>query len=482
MRNFGFDKYDIAKEIKKSLSALGYKNPTRVQQMSIPKILKGKDIVVKSQTGSGKTAAFAIPICEKVKWDHRRPQALVLCPTRELAVQIKEDVSHIGKYKKIKCVMMVGRLPIERQINELKQRVHVAVGTPGRTFDHIERGSLILDEIKYLVIDEADEMLNMGFIDQVESIIKKLPKKRVTLLFSATMPDEIKSICEKYMNEPELIEVDSADVSKPKIEQAYIEVDEDGKFDAMHRILLAKRVQSSIVFCNTRDKVEDIYDRMDSKGYFCGKIHGGMEQLERLEIMKRFKRGEYSHLVATDVAARGIHVEDIDYVFNYDLPNDRETYVHRIGRTGRAGQLGNAISLVDSYEYEDFKDINEYVENAIVEYEMPDDREVRDGKRIMDKNKNRQPKLKKDKSYDLNKSIMRIRLNSGKKKKIRAMDILGTVTAIDGISGDDVGIIEIQDTCSYVEILNNKGNSVLKELPKMTLKGRNINARRVRTS
>lgn len=474
MDKINFRDFNLSKEIVSVLDKLGYKEPSKVQQKTIPLALQERDIIVKSQTGSGKTASFGIPICEKVELEERSPQCLVLTPTRELAIQVKEDISNIGRFKRVRCSAIFGKQPMSIQERELKQRVHVVVGTPGRTFDHIERGNIQLDKIKYLVIDEADKMLNMGFIDQVEDIINKLPSKRVTMLFSATMSEKIEELCEKYMTNPEKIEIENENSTKSNIEQVYYEIDEKEKFQLLNKLIYTEQPESCIVFCSTKDMVDRVSQEMRRKRYSYISLHGGMEQDDRLEAMKSFKRGEAEFLVATDVAARGIHIEDITHVINYDIPMENESYVHRIGRTGRAGNKGKAITFVTPYQFRFFNEIEEYIGYKIPKKEIPSQQEVEEGKIIFQTKSKKKSKPKKDKSSEVNKGIIKLHINAGKKKKIRPGDIVGAVSNIKGISSDDIGIIDIQDTYSYIDILNNKGNLVLKALENSTIKGKKV--------
>lgn len=462
-------KYSLSREIAKALEDLGYEELTEVQEVVIPLVLAEKDIIVRSKTGSGKTAAFAIPICEKIEVEQKNPQVLVLTPTRELAVQLKQDISNIGRFKRIRCAVVFGRQPMEIQRRELRQRVHVVVGTPGRTLDHIDRGNINLDEVQYLIIDEADKMLDMGFIEQVEAIIKVLPANRRTMLFSATMPDKIQEICNQYMKEPVKIEVDSESPSLETIRQFYYEVEEEEKFNLVTKIIYTEKPNSCILFCNTRDKVDHVFEKMKQQGYSCGILHGGMEQRDRLYSIHAFKRGEFQFLIATDVAARGIHVDDISLVVNYDMPLNSESYVHRIGRTGRAGNVGVAIILVARSEYRTLHEIEEYVHYKILKLEIP---MVEEGTLLLNNRDGLEPISKIDKSEKLNRQITRIRINAGKKTKMRPGDILGAITSIPGISGGDIGIIDIQDTCSYVEILGDKGDLVVAALGATKIKGK----------
>lgn len=467
-----FKEFNLSNEILKTIKMLGYKSPTEVQEKVIPIALKDKDIIVKSQTGSGKTASFGIPVCEKVLLENKKPQVLILTPTRELAVQIKEDISNIGRFKKIKCVAVYGKEPVSIQKNQLKQRVHIVVGTPGRTFDHIEKGNMELSDIRYLIIDEADKMLNMGFIDQVEDVIKRLPKDRVTMLFSATLEEKIEKLCVKYMNNPEKIEISKKNITTDIIEQEYYEVESDRKFSILNKIIYTERPDSCIIFCNTKAEVGSIAIKMKNKGFDTKSLHGGMEQKDRLEVIQEFKRGRFPFLVATDVAARGIDIEEITHVINYEVPAEKESYVHRIGRTGRAGHKGKSITLVSEYEYRRFKSIEEYIGYSVPKKEIPSEEEVQEGRKLFrEKNKVR-PKLKKDKSHEINKKITKIHINAGKKKKIRPGDIVGAINNIPGLTSEDIGIIDVQDAFSYVDIFGDKGKVVLKSLD--SIKGKKV--------
>ncbi|MEC1666203.1 DEAD/DEAH box helicase [Bacillus mojavensis] len=469
-----FKNYQISHDILRALEGLGYTEPTEVQRSVIPAALERKDLVVKSQTGSGKTAAFGIPLCEMADWDENKPQALVLTPTRELAVQVKEDITNIGRFKRIKATAVFGKSSFDKQKAELKQKSHIVVGTPGRVLDHIEKGTLPLDRLSYLVIDEADEMLNMGFIDQVEAIIKHLPVKRTTMLFSATLPEDIEKLSRQYMQNPEHIEIKAAGLTTRNIEHAVIQIREANKFSLLKDVLITENPDSCIIFCRTKEHVNQLTDELDELGYPCDKIHGGMIQEDRFDVMNEFKRGEYRYLVATDVAARGIDIENIALVINYDLPLEKESYVHRTGRTGRAGNQGKAISFVAPFEKRFLAEIEDYIGFGIQTLEAPSQEEIAKKKPdFLAKLKDR-PKIKKDKSEELNKDIMKLYFNGGKKKKIRAVDFVGTIAKIDGVSADDIGIITIMDNASYVEILNGKGPHVLKAMKDTTVKGKKL--------
>ncbi|QIW21033.1 ATP-dependent RNA helicase DbpA [Bacillus thuringiensis] len=474
MSKQSFSNYALSKEVRRALTGLGYEHPTEVQGEVIPVALQKKDLVVKSQTGSGKTASFGIPLCEMVEWEENKPQALVLTPTRELAVQVKEDITNIGRFKRIKAAAIYGKSPFARQKLELKQKTHIVVGTPGRVLDHIEKGTLSLERLKYLVIDEADEMLNMGFIDQVEAIIDELPTKRMTMLFSATLPEDVEKLSRTYMNAPTHIEIKAAGITTDKIEHTLFEVREEEKLSLLKDVTMIENPDSCIIFCRTQENVDHVYRQLKRVNYPCDKIHGGMVQEDRFEVMDDFRKGKFRYLVATDVAARGIDIDNITHVINYDIPLEKESYVHRTGRTGRAGNNGKAITFITPYENRFLEEIEEYIGFEIPKELAPSKEEVIKGKAVFEEKIYAKPIIKKDKNADLNKGIMKLYFNGGKKKKIRAVDFVGTIAKIQGVSADDIGIITIQDNVSYVEILNGKGPLVLKVMRNTTIKGKQL--------
>ncbi len=467
-----FSDYSLSDELLKSIRMLNFENPTRVQEQVIPAILEQTDIIVKSQTGSGKTAAFAIPICELVDWDENKPQALVIVPTRELAIQVKEDMFNIGRFKRIKVPAIYGKSPFYIQEKELKQKTHVVVGTPGRIIDHIERGTFDTSKIKYLVIDEADEMLNMGFIEQLETILNRLPKERVTVLLSATMPKDIETLCDKYMKEPIRVEIEEQNAATDRISQERYTIEERDKIDLLRDITIIENPDSCIIFCNTKQKVDEVYFELADMEYTCERIHGGMEQRDRLRAMNDFKKGHFRYLVATDVAARGIDIDNISLVINYDIPQDPESYVHRIGRTGRAFREGRAIIFVTQREDKFLKDIHQYIGKEIPLKQRPEKEDVNHSRQEFDEKINTTPEIKETKGAPLSKEIMKLHINAGKKTKMRPVDIVGTLCSIPGMTAADIGIINIVDVSTFVEILNNKGEMVFQELQKMTIKGR----------
>lgn len=472
MSELQFRDYALQDEIIRALDTLNYTSPTEVQSKVIPVALNRQDLIVKSQTGSGKTAAFAIPLCELVDWEENKPQALVLTPTRELAAQVKEDVTNIGRFKRIKAVALFGKQPFAPQKIELSQKTHIVVGTPGRVFDHIERGTLPLNRIRTLVIDEADEMLSMGFIEQIEQIIQKLPAERVTMLFSATLPEAVKKLCRRYMNEPEEIEIAASGLTTATIEHALIEVRQAGKFALLCDLLTVENPDSCIIFCRTQDQVNGLFRGMADQDYPVDKIHGGMMQDERFEVMNAFKRGQFRYLIATDVAARGIDIENITHVINYDIPMEKESYVHRTGRTARAGKSGKAITLVTPNEHKWVAEIEEYIGFSIPVREAPAEADVELAKPAFEQKLGIQQVRKKGRTEIMNENITKLYFNGGKKKKLRAVDFVGTIAKLEGVTAEDIGIITIQDNVTYVDILNGKGPDVLRAMKDTTVKGK----------
>lgn len=472
MTNINFKDYKLSDEILKSLNMLNYKTPTKVQQEVIPVALENKDVLAKSQTGSGKTATFAIPLCELVDWDENKPQALILTPTRELAIQVKEDVFNIGRFKRIKVPALYGKSSFSLQAKELKQKTHIVVGTPGRTIDHIKEGNFITDNIKYLVLDEADEMLSMGFLEQVEEIISLLPKNRVTMLFSATMPDDINRLSKKYMKNHVTIEIEAKTLTVDRIQQDGYNIEETGKLNLLKDVTTIENPDSCVIFCNTQVKVESLYNELRKLKYPCDKIHGGMEQDERIKVMNNFKKGYFRYLIATDVAARGIDIDNITHVINYDVPVLRENYVHRIGRTGRAGKEGRAITFIMKSDERRMFEIYSYTGKELTMKMKPSKRLVMSLKPEFDKKLEQRQKVKEDKGANLSQEIMKIHINAGKKTKMRPVDIVGTLCSIEGMNAEDIGVISVLDISTYVEILNNKGEMVLKALQTKNIKGR----------
>ncbi len=363
--------------IIKGLNEMGFEETTPIQTQTIPVIMEGKDVVGQAQTGTGKTAAFAIPVIDMVDPADRNTQALILCPTRELAIQISEEFSKIGKYKEgVKVLPVFGGQSIDRQILRLKKGVQVVIGTPGRIMDHLRRKTLKLNNLKIFVLDEADEMLNMGFREDIETILESTNEDRQTLLFSATMPKEIMAIINKFQKDPVEVKITRKELSTPNIKQTYVTIHEKDKMEVLARFFDAYEPKRAIVFCNTKKRVDDVTGDLQTRGYLTDKIHGDMTQMARLGVINKFKTGDIEILVATDVAARGLDINDVEYVFNYDVPNHDEYYVHRIGRTGRAGKDGQAISFVTMREFYLLKNIMGYTKQKIDKISIPNLKDI----------------------------------------------------------------------------------------------------------
>ena len=470
-----FSDYMLHKDILKALDLLGLNTPTPIQREVIPHVLQKHDCIAQAQTGSGKTVSYAIPLCELVEWEENKPQVMILTPTRELAMQVQQEITDIGKLKRIKAPALYGKQSFKGQEKDLKQKSHMVVGTPGRVLDHLERGTLFTGSIGYLVIDEADEMFHMGFIEQVEQILSYLPNDRVTLLFSATMPKEVVRLAEQYMHNPVQITIEGEQLSSRKITHSYYSCDgmhTDERIDLLKNILKVHNPDSCIIFANMRSEVEDIYDALWDDGFSCGRLHGGMEQWERTEVMRDFKKGLFRYLVATDVAARGIDVENISLVVNYELPHERETYIHRIGRTGRAGQNGMAISLLERYEQSELKALEKLLEQEIAELTLPDETAMEQAEAAFRAKMDEEPEEKGNRNAALKEQILKLQIDDGKKAKIRPVDIVGTICAIPGLEAKDIGVIQILDWTSTVEILNGKGQLVLDTLQTKPIKAK----------
>jgi len=372
MNRIQFSELSISKEVLKAVIEMGFEEATPIQSMAIPAALTGKDIVGQAQTGTGKTAAFAIPMLETLDIKEKGVQALVLCPTRELAVQISEEVNKIAKFKRGLSILPVfGGQDIERQIRGLKKGAHVVIGTPGRVLDHLRRKTLKLDNLKMLILDEADEMLNMGFREDIETVLSSVDHDIQKMLFSATMPKEILNIINKYLDKPEMLKVAHKELTTPNITQVYLEVKDRDKLEILTRIVDINNFKLSIVFCNTKKRVDEVTDMLQARGYLCDKIHGDMKQTLRMNVINKFKRNDIELLVATDVAARGLDIDDVEAVFNYDIPSHEEYYVHRIGRTGRAGKEGASFTFITFRDYHLLRSIQRYTKSEMKFYPIP---------------------------------------------------------------------------------------------------------------
>ncbi|MGP6147429.1 DEAD/DEAH box helicase [Jeotgalibaca sp. A122] len=484
MEKKSFESMGISPEILKALTSLRYYNPTAVQEQVLPLALEKQDIIVESQTGSGKTAAFGIPLCEDAIWEENKPQALILVPTRELALQIKEEIMNIGRLKRIKVTAVFGKSSFKTQKSELKQKSHIVVGTPGRILEHLQEGTFLVEKIRALVLDEADEMLHMGFIEQVESVIDYLPSSRQTLLFSATMPAEVERLASFYMHENRAsVKMAKSVENTPRILHSYIKVQDTPKEKLLLNLLTIANPDASIIFCNTKDVVDAVDAYLGKAGLPVDKLHGGMDQEDRLAVLNDFRSGKLRYLVATDVASRGIDIENITHVVNYDVPFEKESFIHRTGRTGRAGKMGQALTLVSENDKFRWAEVFDYAfedKDAVTEIVAPSERIVARAKAAFDKKNQTRMKPRVARNKELNQDITKIYFNGGKKKKLRAVDFVGTLTNIKGITAEDIGIITIQENVTYVEVLNGKGPYVISEMQDRTVKGKNLKVHKAR--
>ena len=442
-----------------NLNRLGYTSMTAIQQQSLPAALEGRDIRAQAKTGSGKTAAFGIPLLQKLNPRFFGVQALVLCPTRELSTQVAEELRKLARFQaNIKIVVLCGGVSIGPQIASLEHGAHVVVGTPGRIQDHLRKNTLRIDQVDTLVLDEADRMLDMGFSDAIQDIAALTPKTRQTLLFSATYPDNIEQLSSNLQRNPVAVTVESVHQAS-SIEQYLILCDRSDKDTVLARALQHFDIQQAVVFCNTKQAVEDTTQSLRNLGYLALALHGDLEQRDRDEVYARFKQNSAHFLVATDVAARGLDVDDLQAVINYELPRDPEVYVHRIGRTGRAGKQGLALSLAT--DKEDYK-------RTAIEEQLGHDIPLLAAAELRNQN------------GDIRKPPMvTLCLASGRKDKLRPGDILGALTGKGGIDGKAVGKIDVLDYVAYVAIERSVANVALAHLQQTRIKNRAVRVRRV---
>ena len=376
-----FKKLGIADRLLASINDLGFELPSPIQEQAIPLALQGEDIVGLSQTGSGKTAAFSLPMLQNIELGFKNPQALVLCPTRELAVQVAEEIQRLASHlEHFYATPIYGGAPIDRQIKALKKGVHVVVGTPGRIIDHLKRKTLKLDSISMVILDEADRMLDMGFRDEMEEILDSLPEDRQTLFFSATMNKSVTNLIKAYSRDAKTINIKTSTVTVESIDQSYYEVRNRSKIEVLSRLLDMQFNSKGIIFCNTKQMVEEVSETLTYRGYMADRIHGDINQSTREKVIKRFREGKIELLVATDVAARGLDIDDIEYVFNYDLPYDPEDYVHRIGRTARAGRSGKSITFVFGRDIHRLEAIQRYTKQSVKRLKIPTQEDVEGAK------------------------------------------------------------------------------------------------------
>ncbi len=525
MEHLRFEDMNISNEICRAVLDMGFEEATPIQSQAIPVILEGKDIIGQSQTGTGKTAAFGIPLLERINPEDRRLQALILCPTRELAIQVSEEFRKLLKYKdNIRVLPIYGGQPIDRQIAALRKGTQVVIGTPGRVMDHMRRRTIKAETVQMMVLDEADEMLDMGFREDIETILVKIPEEHQTLLFSATLSPEILDITKRFQRNPEFIKIVRKELTVPNIEQYYFDVKEKTKLDALCRIIDVYDPKLAMVFCNTKKRVDDLVEMLQGRGYFAEGLHGDLKQAQRDKVMQKFRNGTIEILVATDVAARGIDVDDIDVVFNYDVPQDEEYYVHRIGRTGRAGKAGKAFTFCVGKEIYKLRDIMRYTKTKIQQQKLPTLSDVEEMKtniylekikgiieeghltkyihlvdRLMEEDYTSidiAAALLKDHLSDVNaddidalddinlggtelyggegEKMVRLFINAGKKNKIRAKDIVGAIANEAGIPGKTLGEIAIFDEYTFVDVPNEFVRDILHGMKHAKIKGKRV--------
>lgn len=458
MSNLSFSTVNLQPELLSNLDTLGYTKMTPIQALSLPTILAGKDVIGQGKTGSGKTAAFGLGVLSNLNVKRFRVQALVLCPTRELADQVATDIRTLGRaIHNIKVLTLCGGMPMGPQIGSLEHGAHILVGTPGRILDHLDKDRIDLSELNTLVLDEADRMLEMGFQEALDAIINETPTSRQTLLFSATFPNQIKEIAQRIMREPEMVKVESThDTSS--IQQYFYKVEgTEARDRALELLLLHHQPESAVVFCNTKKEVQSVAEDLHHKGFSVVELHGDLEQRDRDQALVQFANKSISILVATDVAARGLDVDNLDAVFNFELSRDPEVHVHRIGRTGRAGSKGLAFSFFSDSEMHRVAMIDEYMDMPIEPAKLPDASAL-----------NNAP-------YQAN--MVTIQIDGGKKQKVRPGDILGALTSNDGIDGQYVGKINMLPMRSYVAVHKSVAKKALKKMESGKMKGRQFRAR-----
>lgn len=515
-----FEEMCLDTRIMRAIAEMGFEQPSPIQAQSIPIAVEGKDMIGQARTGTGKTASFGIPMLQRINPKDKNLQAIVLCPTRELAIQFANEIRKLAKFLHgIKVLPIYGGQEISKQIRSLKGGVQIVIGTPGRVMDHLRRHTLKPQTVDIVVLDEADEMLNMGFREDIETILGQLPEERQTMLFSATMPKPILEIAKRYLHEPEIVKVIQKELTVPKIEQYYYEVNPRKKNEVLSRLLDMYDPSLSLVFCNTKRKVDELVADLKGRGYFAEGLHGDMKQSQRDRVMNGFRNGRTDILVATDVAARGIDVDDVEAVFNYDVPQDDEYYVHRIGRTGRAGREGRAFTLVVGKEIYKLKDIQRYCKTKIRRQPIPSVNDVAaikveklleqageliatDGLgRMMDLleeyldgsdysatemaaallamqlGETSTQTLPKEEFGDTGAEpgMVRMFMNIGKKDRVRIGDILGAVAGESGMEGALVGTIDMYDNFSFVEVPQEYAAAVLEAMNHSKIKGRRVN-------
>ena len=518
MEEARFEDLGLCPEIMKAVKNMGFEEASPIQAKAIPAMMEGKDIIGQAQTGTGKTAAFGIPLLEKIDPKNKKLQAIVLCPTRELAIQVAEEIRNLAKYMHaIKVLPIYGGQEIVKQIRSLKSGTQLIIGTPGRVMDHMRRKTVKMENVHTVVLDEADEMLNMGFREDIETILEGVPEERQTVLFSATMPKPILDITKRFQKNAELIKVTKKELTVPNIEQFYYEVKPKNKEEVLSRLLDIYNPKLSVIFCNTKKQVDLLVNGLLGRGYFAAGLHGDMKQAQRDRVMEGFRKGKTEILVATDVAARGIDVEEVEAVFNYDLPQDDEYYVHRIGRTGRAGRVGRSFSFVTGKEVYKLKEIQRYCKTKIYAQKVPSLDDVANTK--MDKLMETINRIIEEEdlttyfqmiqaevndsdytSMDIAAALLklcsgtkeedgedmfedtgaeepgmvRLFINIGKKHKAKPGDILGALAGESGLPGKVVGTIDMYDKYTFVEVPREYARDILNAMDHAKIKGKSV--------
>lgn len=523
METVRFEEMGLSEEIQKAVRYMGFEEASPIQAKAIPAMISGIDLIGQAQTGTGKTAAFGIPLLEKVDPKLKKLQAIVLCPTRELAIQVADEIRNLSRYMHgIKVLPIYGGQDIVKQIRSLKSGTQIVIGTPGRVMDHMRRKTMKLDFVHTVVLDEADEMLNMGFCEDIEFVLSGVPEERQTVLFSATMPKPIMEITKKFQNNAKVIKVTKKELTVPNIEQYYYDVKPKKKEEVLSRLLDIYSPRLSVVFCNTKKQVDLLVNALLGRGYFAAGLHGDMKQEQRDRVMQGFRTGKTEILVATDVAARGIDVDEVEAVFNYDLPQDDEYYVHRIGRTGRAGREGRAFSFVSGKEVYKLKEIQRYCKTKIYAQKVPSLNDVANTKmenilddveRVIEQedldmminaieervnnseftamdmaaaflkiccgmtedNKNTE-----ENDWEFGDTgagedgMVRLFINIGKKQRVRPGDILGAIAGESGMDGKLIGTIDMYDKYTFVEVPREYAREVLNAMKNVKIKGKTV--------
>lgn len=525
-----FDELNIDERILRAIEDMGFEETSPIQTQAIPAVCEGIDVVGQAQTGTGKTAAYTIPMLMKIDPQIKKPQAIVLCPTRELAVQVAEEIRKLAKYMSdIKVLPVYGGQEIVRQIKSLKTGVQIIVGTPGRVMDHMRRKTVKFDNINMVILDEADEMLDMGFREDMETILTETPEDRQTVMFSATMPKAIMDIARNFQKDARIIKVVRKELTVSNIEQFYYEVRPKNKTEVLCRLIDIYNPRLSVVFCNTKRQVDELISELKGRGYFADGIHGDMKQQQRDRVMDGFRSGKVDILIATDVAARGIDVDDVDMVFNYDIPQDEEYYVHRIGRTGRAGRSGMALSFISGKEVYKLKDIERYCKTKILAKPVPSLDDVKNTKldnmfdkirqtieeggltdmvNLVEEHVNQEEYTSMDMAaallkmligdtldredeveefhFDTDKDdsrMVRLFINIGKKDKIKPANILGAIAGESGMPGKLVGAIDMMDNYTFVDVPAIHAEKILKAMnDNVQIKGRRVNVEKANQS